>query len=229
MLRTMDSLSGTSVTPEKVHARRDSLIFPLGDGKAAVALMPAPIPWSNLEGPCAAAWWWPEATERMRTHASHLLLALTGESGDAVRRALELTHLTAAAIAHVETAGVYWGGGRLVHEPKVFVVQARGAGLDRLPLHLWIDFRVETGDDGTLRLFTTGMQAFGKMEIEIPRSRRTAAELYQFARSIADYILARGAEVRDGHTVGRWEEEKVPATHAPSMWDPTMPVLRLDF
>ena len=28
--------------------------------------MPAPIPWSNLEGPCATAWWWPDATEKMK-------------------------------------------------------------------------------------------------------------------------------------------------------------------
>ena len=42
-------------------------------------------------------------------------------------------------------------------------------------------------------------------------------------------MLSRGAEIRDGHTVGRCEDEKVPAAHAPSMWDSKMTVLRLDF
>ena len=191
--------------------------------------MPAPIPWSNLEGPCETAWWWPEAGAKMRGHNSHLLVALGGESGDAVRRSLALTHLTAAVAAHVDAAGIYWGGGALVHDPQVFLEEARNASPENLPLHLWIDFRIEANDDGTLRLFTTGMKALDKMEIEIPRSRHEPAEIFDFACSIADYILSRGAEIRDGHTVGRCEDEKVPAAHAPSMWDSKMTVLRLDF
>ena len=41
--------------------RKAAWSFSLGGNTAAVALMPAPIPWSNLEGPCETAWWWPEA------------------------------------------------------------------------------------------------------------------------------------------------------------------------
>jgi hypothetical protein len=67
------------------------------------------------------------------------------------------------------------------------------------------------------------------MEIEVPRSGQQATEIFDFVRSIAGYILSRDAEIRDGHTVGRCEEEKVPAAHAPSMWDSRMTVLRLDF
>ena len=229
MLETLASLSGTVVDPKVVEAKESSLAFPLGGDTAAVALVPAPIPWSNLEGPCETAWWWPEASEKMRGHNSHLLVVLSGESGDAVRRSLALTHLTAAVAAHVDAAGIYWGGGALVHDPQVFLEEARMASPERLPLHLWIDFRIEQNDDGTLRLFTTGIKALDKLEIEVPHSEHKPTEVFDFACSIADYILSRGAEIRDGHTVGRSEEEKVPAAHAPSMWDSRMTVLRLDF
>ena len=171
MLETLASLSGTAVKPKTVEAQESTLTFPFGDNTAAVALVPAPIPWSNLEGPCETAWWWPEAGARMRGHNSHLLVGLGGEGGDAVRRSLALTHLTAAVAAHVDAAGIYWGGGGLVHDPQVFLEEARSASPENLPLHLWIDFRIEANDDGTLRLFTTGMKALDKMEIEIPRSR----------------------------------------------------------
>src|SRR5690348_12782452 len=30
-----------------------------GGGFLAMAMMPAPIPWRDLEGPCATAWHWP--------------------------------------------------------------------------------------------------------------------------------------------------------------------------
>ena len=229
MLDTLAALSGTTVAPEAVEAQESRLAFPWGGNTAAVALLPAPIPWSNLEGPCETAWWWPEAGERMREHNSHLLVALAGESGDAVRRAMALTYLTAAVAAHADAAGIYWGGGAMVHDPPVFLEEARQASPENVPLILWIDFRIEANEDGTLRLFTTGMEAFDKLEIEIPRCRQEPAELFNFACSIAEYILLRGAEIRDGHTVGRCEEEKVPATHAPSMWNNRMTVLRLDF
>jgi len=229
MLKTLASLSGITVSPLTVEAQESTLAFPLDGNTAAVAILPAPIPWSNLEGPCETAWWWPDASEKMRAHNSHLLVALRGESGNAARQSIALTHLTAAVAAHVDAAGIYWGGGALVHDPQVFLEEARNASENNLPLHLWIDFRIESNDDGTLRLFTTGMKTFDRMEIEIPHSGREPAEVFEFAYSIADYILSRGAEVRDGHTVGRREDEKVLATHAPSLWDNQMTVLRLDY
>ena len=46
---------------------------------AAVTLVKQPIPWSQLEGPAAAAaWYWPEAAETLRPHEAHLLVTLGG-------------------------------------------------------------------------------------------------------------------------------------------------------
>jgi len=229
MLETLAALSGTSVKAQTIEATQRTLAFSLGDNRAAVALMPAPIPWQNLEGPCETAWWWPEAAARMHGHNSHLLVALGGDGGDIVGRSVALTHLIAAVAAHVDAAGIYWGGGALVHDPFVFLEEARSASSENLPLHLWVDFRIESNDDGTLRLFTTGMKALDKMEIEIPRSRRGPQDLFDFAYSTAAYLLSRGAEIRDGHTIGRRDDEKVLAAHAPSMWDSKMTVLRFEF
>jgi len=228
MFETLTSLSGMTVNRKTVEAKESGLVFLLGGNTAAVALIPAPIPWSNLEGPCETAWWWPDACERMQGHNSHIVIALVGESGDAVRRSIALTHLTAAVAAHVDAAGIFWGGA-LVHDPQVFLEEARSDLPNKVPLHLWIDFRIEQNDDGTLRLFTTGMQALDQMEIEIPCSRHGSKKLFDFAYSIADYLLSRGAEIRDGHTIGCCEDEKVLATHAPSMLNSQMTVLRLDY
>jgi len=229
MLKTLAALSGDAVKAGAVESREGALTFLWNGNIAAVALTPAPIPWSQLDGPCDTAWWWPEAAARMRGHNSHLLLVVGGEEGDVLRRSIALTQFTAAVAVHVDAAGIYWNGGRLVHEPHVFLEETRRASRKNLPLHLWVDLRVEANDDGTLRLFTTGMKALDKMEIEIPHSRHKAKELFDFAYAIADYLLSRGAEIRDGHTVGRGEDEKVIAAHAPSMWDDKMTVLRLDY
>jgi len=48
----------------------------LGEYTAAATLVPRPIPWSQLEGPCATAWYWPAAADALRDHAAHLLVTL---------------------------------------------------------------------------------------------------------------------------------------------------------
>ena len=181
LTRGLKTIPGIAIDLDSVQAKEGTLVFGLGKDNAAVALMPVPIPWSNLEGPCATAWWWPEATERMKNHNSHILVALVGDTGNLIQRHIMLTHLTAAVASHTDAAGIYWGGGTLVHDPQVFIEQARNLSPDSLPLHLWIDFRVEPNDDGSSRLFTTGMKAFGKAEIEIPHSRKQPAEVVDFA------------------------------------------------
>lgn len=156
-------LPQADVDENSLHAKNDVYVFGLGEDNATVALMPVPIPWSNLEGPCATAWWWSEASEKMKNHTHHVLVALLGQGDDLVKRYMTLTQLTAAVASLTDAAGVYWGSGTLVHDPQVFIEQTDNMTSDDLPLHLWIDFRLETNDDGSCRLFTTGMKAFGKM------------------------------------------------------------------
>lgn len=229
LFESLEMLSGIHVDPKTVEARESAMIFRLGRDDAAVALVPSPIPWSGLEGPCATAWWWPEATEKMRHHNSHVLVALVGSADDLIRRPITLTQLTASVAAHVDAAGVCWGKGRLVHDPHAFIEQAKDIAIDQLPLHLWIDFRVEPDEEGTHRLFTTGMTEFRQMEIEIPPTTKPPAEIFDFAYSVASHLITSRLTIEDGQTLGRSETEKVQATHAPSMVDPTIEVLRLSF
>jgi hypothetical protein len=229
LLGSLRAIPGIDVDLGSVREGDGKIVFGLGNENAAIALMHTPIPWSELEGPCATAWWWPEAGEKLKRHASHILVALAGDKGNLVQRHVTLTHLAAAVASHTDAAGIYWGGGTLVHEPQAFIEQARELSPNSLPWPMWIDFRVEQNDDGSLRLFTTGMKSFNQLEIEIPNSRREPAEVFDFACSIADYIITTNPRIEDGHTVGRTEAEKVTAVQAPSMWDPKITVLRLDF
>lgn len=222
-------LSGISIDLASLRSKSGNVVFEIGKDNAAVALMPAAIPWSNLEGPCATAWWWPDATEKMRYHASHILVALVGNQGDLIQRSINLTYLTAAVAAHVDAAGVFWGGGTLVHDPLDFVEQAKQLSPNYLPWHLWIDFRLEQNDEGSIRLFTTGMKTFNQKEIEIPHSTQLPADIFSFANAIADYVLTSEKTIEDGETVGRSEDEKVRVSYAPSMLDSQITVMQLDF
>ena len=93
----------------------------IDEAVAAVTHIPTPIPWSQLEGPCAVAWYWPQAEAALRSHDSHLLVTLVDECRSPLEKSIRLTQIT-AAIASVSAApaGVFWGPGRLVHNPADF-------------------------------------------------------------------------------------------------------------
>src|SRR4051812_4673533 len=44
---------------------------PIELGMCAISLMPAPIPWPDLESACAHSWHWPEAEKVLRAHSYH--------------------------------------------------------------------------------------------------------------------------------------------------------------
>lgn len=200
----------------------------LGGTQGIVALVPAPIPWSDLEGPCATAWWWPEATEHMKAHRAHAIITMMGVGDDLIEKHLLLSKLAASVVATSDCAGIYWGGGTVVHPPQMFIDQAREATRDSLPLNLWIDFRIQRMDGGTCRLLTTGMEEFGKMELEIAPASMRPSEMLELGYGIAAYVLTSGADIRDGHTIGRSETEKIRIRFARSMWDRPGRVMRLE-
>jgi hypothetical protein len=189
--------------PLKQSSRTERVLtISLGEATVAVTLVERPIRWEDIEGPCSCAWYWPDAAEAMRGHQAHLLITLVDEGRDPLDKAILLTRL-ASAVSEVSPAvGIYWGPGRLVHDPEPFREQLAGMARESLPLYLWIDFRVEPQTDGSLRLFTTGIEAFGRPELEVDRFQGDAAELVTLVFNVAHYVLEKGKSLNDGDTVG---------------------------
>jgi Domain of unknown function (DUF4261) len=207
----------------------NALAFELNGNHTAVGLMPAPIPWTELEGPCATAWWWPEATEMMRDHTHHAIVLLTHVMGSAATRHVDLTHLAAAVAETSDAVGIYWGGGTLVHKPEHFIDEAKQLAHGDVAPHLWIDMRLEQNDDGSYRFFTTGMSQFQKPEIEITRTTKPPPDVLAFCHDMVHYILSRDKSIADGETVGRTGDERIKVSHGPSMLDERQTVMRLAY
>jgi hypothetical protein len=218
--RFLGSLFGQKAPVSKEHEWQDSnLVFSLRDAQLAVSLMPLPIPWSELEGPCATAWWWPEATQALQSHTSHFLIALVGGSIEPVERRVTLTKVVSAVVRHSDAVGVYWGEGTLVHDPKEFVRQAKSASDRNIPGMLWLDVRVEQNPDGSFRCFTTGMAPLGFLEIEVEKSDLPPDELMGFVGDTACYIVNSRLQIPDGDTMGRSATEQYKVVHGASMFD----------
>jgi len=201
----------------------------IGDYTAAATLVPKPIPWAQLEGPCATAWYWPTAAEALRDHQAHLLVTLVDEGGKEVPKSTALTQLVAGLVANSRACGVFWGPGRLVHPPRAFQEQAAQLAADDLPLFLWVDFRVERTDSGGTRLYTTGLEALGYTELEVNDFPGEPQTLLEYSYNIAHYQLSQAKEINEGDTVGLTEEVQVVAHRSPSMFDESLEVVQLEF
>jgi hypothetical protein len=193
--------------------------FEVGDEFLALALMPAPYPAGDLEGPIATSWMWPPQPPiaNVKQHRSHLLITMTGGAADRVRRRLILTAVTALAAKQPGVMAVYWAEAALVIFPPLFVDMAEQINSPQAPpLYLWVDLRAFRNEDGTTGLFTTGLSSLGHMEIEIPRIEMEPGELREWLLNIMYYLLENGPVLKDGETIGMTAEQQIRIRHCPS-------------
>lgn len=220
--------------PQSPGGTERMLTCSLDETAASATLIDRPIPASQLGGPCAAAWYWPEAAAALDNHAAHMMLTMVDEGGSAVERALAFTRWTAAVTAASEALGVFWGPSRTIHKSGDFIDQAVQSGPHSLPLYLWIDFRIEpvanhAGGEDFLRLYTTGLETLGQSEIEVGNFTGPPQTLLESAYNVAHYLLDRKQVVNDGDTIGLSDEVQLTARRGPSMLGGEMEVIRLEW
>ena len=201
----------------------------LRDGDLIVALMPAPIPWSDLEGPCATSLLWKNAAEEVKPHCAHLIVSVLTELNE-VERSILLTRATLAVLAASDAAlGVYWGSAALL-VPKDFFLEYAGKILPLgPPLDVWVDFRVGWQTNTTSGGFTQGLEALGHMELEARDWPEKPSELRDRFRELSRYLVQNGRVIRDRDTIGQDATEKIRAVYAPSTFGQNTRVMQLRY
>lgn len=202
--------------PADTAAQDNTLSFELGEVSVVLGVMPAPHPWSDLEGPCATSVLWPEAATEVQAHQAHVIVTVSGEL-DPIALTTALTKVTAAVMASSDLAlGVFWTNAALL-APKAlfhdFAVEVLPFGP---PLHIWVDFRVGLVDADHSAGFTTGMAALGLMELETRCAPEAPGDLHERFMAIAGYLISEGPVIADGDTLGESEDEKIQVIYSPS-------------
>lgn len=201
----------------------------LKDGELVLGNMPAPIPWSDLEGPCSASMLWKDASGEIKEHETHIIVTILSELNK-VEQATLLTKTTAAVLAASDAAmGVYWGNASLVIPKKIFLDFAGEVLPHGPPVDLWIDFRVGWQTSKESGGFTQGMEALGHMEIETEGSQEKPSDLRQRLHGLAAYLIQNGPVIRDGHTVGQDARERIRVVISDSVFGHDKRVMRLQY
>ena len=84
---------------------------------------------------------------------------------------------------------------------------------ENLPVLAWVYFGLYRSEVGN-NVYTYGMTAFGKEEIEILGSKHSLTELQGFMLEIAYYVIGSDVTLREGETLGVSEEQKLPITRS---------------
>lgn len=203
--------------------------FRVGSLDVIGGVMPFPVPWSDLEGPCATSILWEDAGEVLRTHAGHLILTVSG-TDRALDRIRLLTQVTAAVLATCPAAvGVFWTHAALVIPPPLFLDFATRVLPLGPPLDIWVDFRVGKTKAGKTHGFTRGMDSLGFMEFETTESPESPVELRERFQSLANYLIEKGPVIRDGDTFGESATERIKIYFDDSSFGHEQKVMRLEY
>ena len=217
-----------------VEQQGDRLSFDVGNCFVVAALMPAPIPPEELEGPMATSWLWPEAAVELTRQEGHYIVTVGNADGSATPLELHqlLVQATTSVLASTETAlGVYNGEAGMLVSRDLYLEMARELLPDGLPIYLWIDFCVGPidHDSGLSYGYTTGLEAFGHMELVTENASESPSQLHERLSNLADYLITHGPVILDGHTVGSNDEEKITVRYGSSRFGHKGTVMRLDY
>jgi hypothetical protein len=206
-----------------------ALSFRVGEAFVVIGVMSAPIPWTDLEGPCAASVLWPGAGSVLRAHKERAVVTVMAEVNP-VELSKLLTQVAAAVMAaSPEALGVYWGNAALLAPKDLFIDFAREFLPDRLPLHIWIDVRVGKDGDATCAGFTRGLAAFEHMEFETRNAPEPPGELRNRLMSLARHVLESGPVISGRDAVGESREERIRIVYADSTFGREGKVMRLEY
>lgn len=163
-----------------------SLVFECDDNLLSVALMEAPIPDGEAEYFAEANYMWPEAVETTKKHQAHLVVLTLNRNGNSFEAAAIFSMLVSSCLNQKSVLGIYTSG--TVFQPKFYDEVAALMKKGDVPVPIWVYVglgRTEEGNAG----YTYGMDAFGKMEMEILDSSHTLEEIQSFLYYVAEYLL----------------------------------------
>lgn len=214
-----------------IQLKDNTITFELDNETGYISLMPGPVPWGDLEGPCAAAWYWKEAAQVLREHKAHILISILpqNEQKPMVERFISITKLVSSILQTSIALGVYWGSGTVVHSADNFLKRSSDINNKDIPYELWIEFRVEMFPDKKCNIITTGMRTFGHMEIEIVKSKNSPLNALEFVLNTINYLVKNGPVIKDGDTVGEDKTQKIKVKYKKSIRDRVGNVMSINY
>lgn len=168
--------------------------------------------------------------EEIEATSAHFITALGNGPGSLRKRDLTIARLTGAVALANRSVAAMLGHGMTFHRTAMFISAILEAGDDGVPIPGGIDVTISGEPDGRASILIHGMPRYGRQDLYVT-AKATEDSMkfaYEFAASIADWMLNTDEQVPDGDTVGRTAEERITVKRVPNPIDSKTMVIKLD-
>lgn len=187
-----------NVPEDETEFKDGNLVFNLDNNLVAISLMDAPVPDGEAEYFAESNYMWKDAVETTKKHKAHILVAVINRNGDSLEAASIFTKVSSTCLKEKNALGIYTSG--TVFQPEFYTAVASVLKDDDLPIPDWIYIGFGRDEKGNAA-YTYGLEAFGKLEIEIINSSHDFEELRNFLYYVCEYVIKENVFFRDGETI----------------------------
>ncbi|WP_060875018.1 DUF4261 domain-containing protein [Myroides odoratus] len=178
----------------------------------AIAFMPAPIPTEDIQNTAQYAYNWENVLEDVQDVDSHAIVSVLSGPMDTVERHLLLSRILYAIIATTPSCvGVYQGSQTLLIPRAQYLDYYEEMKEGKVLVPLWVYIGLRSTAEGN-SIYTYGLTAFGKQELEVIHSHLELEELYSFIVNICSYVIGSDVVFKHGETLGYTAEQKINIT-----------------
>lgn len=202
-----------NVEVSDVEGDDDTATFRINGELVAIAKMPAPVPYEEIESTANYTYLWNNVLEEAGNHASHAIVSVLSSETDVVERHIIFTQLNASILRTSNAIGIYQGMQTLLLPKALYLDFADLLFQEMLPVQLWVYIGL-VSDENSNSTYTYGLNQFHKTELEIIESTMERSDLYDFIIAIVSYIIGYDVTLRDGETIGFTEDQKIGITES---------------
>jgi Domain of unknown function (DUF4261) len=186
----------------------DSAVFKIEGEMVALAYMPAPIPWEDIQGTAQYAYNWEAAADDLENHNGHAIVSIMSSQKSPKERFTILSKLLCSILSTSNAIGVYQGSQTLLISKSEYLDSIEEIKQQGAPVPLWIYIGIRPSEKGS-SIYTYGLTEFGKQEMEVINSQLDIEELYAFICNISAYVINNNVTFKDGETLGYTEDQKI--------------------
>ncbi|MGG5507940.1 MULTISPECIES: DUF4261 domain-containing protein [unclassified Myroides] len=178
----------------------------------AIAYIPAAVPKDDIQYTAQYAYNWTKVIEETQGVDSHAIVSVMNGSMSIVERYLLLSRILYAIMETTPSCvGVYQGSQTLLIPREQYLGYKEELKEGKILVPLWVYIGLRNAEEGN-SIYTYGLSAFGKQEIEVVHSALSLDELYGFLVNICSYVIGSDVVFQHGETLGYTAEQKIAIT-----------------
>lgn len=201
----------------EVEGDSNAAVLTIDSESVAIAYMPAPIPTGDIEGTAQYAYNWLTVLEDLKDATGHSIVSVMRGTKSPLERHKLLTKVLYSILVTSDSIGVYQGTQSLLIPKNQYIESAQELKEEELPITLWIYLGLRQSDTGN-SIYTYGLTAFDKNEIEVINSKLGLEELFNFIANICSYVVGSNVTLKDGETLGLTADQKIKIRLSPGQF-----------